>query len=144
MFIRKAAFGLIVLATVAVAGNDNLPTGDPLAGKDVYDRCAGCHSPERDRTGPRHCGLIGRAAASVPEFSYSTALRESNIVWDRESLNDFLQSPMTFVPGTSMGIAGIKDPIQRGDLIAYLQVMSVSEDMCGVTSNASPKEKKQI
>jgi cytochrome c len=135
MSIKVAATVFIAIATVAVAGSDRILVGDPVAGKQVYNRCIGCHSPERDRTGPRHCGLLGRKAASVPGFDYSAAMRGSNIIWDVESLNEFLHSPTRFVPGTSMGIAGIKDSVDRDDLIAYLQIMSESAEICGVTGN---------
>lgn len=96
------------------------PAGNAARGEALYERCFACHSLENDRAGPRHCGLLGRRAGSVPGFDYSPAMRASGIVWDAKSLDRFLADPVGTVPGTSMGYAGIKDARERADLIAYL------------------------
>ena len=96
-------------------------TGDAARGKEIYSRCLACHALAYDRTGPRHCGLFGRKAGSVKGFQYSQAMRDSHIVWDEKTLNWFLASPMTAIPGTAMGYAGIPDLQERADLIAYLK-----------------------
>lgn len=97
------------------------PQGDPKAGEAIYERCAACHALAYDRTGPRHCGLIGRRAGSVKGFEYSEAMKRSKIVWTEKSLDRFLANPPSFVPGTSMGYAGVPAPKERADLIAYLR-----------------------
>lgn len=96
------------------------PAGDPLRGEQIYSRCMGCHSLQVNRTGPRHCGLIGRRAGTVPGFDYSVAMRASGLVWEQDTLDAFLAAPMGRVPGTTMTYAGIADPQQRRDLIAWL------------------------
>ena len=116
------------------AGSPNLG-GDPERGQEIYQQCIGCHSLERNRTGPRHCGLIGRRAGSVPVFPYSTAMQSMDIIWTREQLDTFLTSPTTMVPGTSMGYAGISDPGKRRDLIAYIEFASQSKANCGQSKN---------
>ena len=83
-----------------------------------------CHSIDRDRTGPRHAGLFGRRAGSVPGFPYSAAMKkagEGGLVWNEQTLDKFLQNPTKFIPGTRMGYAGVKDDQERADLIAYLK-----------------------
>lgn len=97
------------------------PAGDAARGEALYSRCFACHSLETDRTGPRHCGLLGRRAGSVPGFDYSPAMRASGIVWTAQSLDRFLAAPLAVVPGTSMGYAGIASAQERADLIAYLR-----------------------
>ena len=114
--VLRAALAALLAATPAFAQ----PAGDPARGEAVYARCFACHSLDADRTGPRHCGLLGRRAGSVPGFDYSPAMRASGIVWDAKSLDRFLADPVRTVPGTSMGYAGIKDARERADLIAYL------------------------
>jgi cytochrome c len=57
----------------------------------------------------------------VEGYRYSPAMRESGIVWTEASLDAFLESPRTAVPRTKMGYAGIKDPQERADLVAYLK-----------------------
>lgn len=102
-----------------------LAAGDPKAGEAVYSRCLACHSLERNRTGPRHCGLFGRRAGTAPGFEeYSDAMKRSSIVWNEKTLDRFLADPMKTVPGTTMTYAGVKDPKERADLIAYLKEAS--------------------
>jgi cytochrome c len=113
----------LVLAALCGAAAASGPAARPdlKAGEQIYSRCLGCHALEYDRTGPRHCGLFGRRAGSVAGFSYSAAMRNSGIVWDEKTLNRFLANPAKTVPGTSMGYAGVKDPKERANLIAYLR-----------------------
>jgi len=110
-----------VLAAFALAAAPVLAAGDAARGAAIYDRCAACHALEYDRTGPRHCGLIGRKAGSVPGFAYSEAMKRSGIVWNARTLDRFLAAPLKALPGTSMGYAGISDAQERRDLIAYLE-----------------------
>jgi cytochrome c len=97
-----------------------LTAGDPAAGEAVYSRCLGCHAVEYNRTGPKHCGIIGRRAGSVPGYEYSPAMQQSKLVWSEETLNRFLADPPKTVPGTTMTYAGVPDPKDRADVIAYL------------------------
>ena len=119
------ALARIALAFAAgaapAASNDAVPRGDPKAGQEIYARCIACHALAYDRTGPRHCGLIGRRAGSVKGFGYSTAMKRSRIVWNAETLDKFLANPLKALPGTSMGYAGVTDSKERADLIAYLE-----------------------
>ena len=121
----KSAPAIVVLALAAsCAPASAAPSGvagRAAAGQAVYERCLACHALEYARTGPRHCGLFGRRAGSVPGFAYSGAMQRSRIVWDEKTLDLFLADPMKTVPGTSMGYAGVKDRQERADLIAYLR-----------------------
>ena len=98
-----------------------LAAGDASAGEAVYSRCLACHSLQYHRTGPKHCGVFGRKAGSAPGFEYSAALRKSGIVWNEKTLDRFLANPLETVPGTTMTYAGVEDPKERADLIAYLR-----------------------
>jgi cytochrome c len=106
---------LAAMATAHGAPPDTLP------GEQVYARCAACHALAQDRVGPRHCGLLGRRAGSVPGFAYSPAMKNSGLTWDEKTLDRFLTQPMKVVPGTAMTYDGIADPKERTDLIAYLK-----------------------
>ncbi len=116
-----AAAAALLLAAGAARAAPAIAVGNPGAGKAVYERCLACHALTYDRTGPRHCGLFGRRAGSVPGFPYSPAMQRSRIVWDEKTLDLFLANPTKVVPGTSMGYAGIADQAERADLIAYLK-----------------------
>ena len=116
---------LAVLCAASRAAGDAETRGAAL-----YERCAGCHSLDRHRTGPRHCGLLGRRAGSLSDFEYSSAMRASGIVWNEQSLDRFLAAPTEVVPGTSMGYAGVDDPGDRADLVAYLVSANRSRALC--------------
>ncbi|BEP52314.1 c-type cytochrome [Variovorax paradoxus] len=94
---------------------------DAVRGEQVYARCLACHALAVDRVGPRHCGLFGRLAGSVPGFAYSEAMKKSKIVWNDKTLDRFLAKPLAMVPGTAMTYDGVPDAAERADLIAYLK-----------------------
>lgn len=110
-----------LFAGVAAAGEGNAARGGKL-----YDRCAACHALAQDRTGPRHCGVIGRRAGSVKSFDYSTAMKKSGIVWTARTLDRFLTAPTREIPGTTMTYDGVPDAQERADLIAYLDAAGKS------------------
>jgi cytochrome c len=107
---------LLLAAAASASGAPDARRGEPL-----YARCMACHALATDRVGPRHCGLFGRLAGSVPGFDYSAAMKRSKIVWDAKTLDAFLAAPLKAVPGTSMTYDGVADPGERSDLIAYLR-----------------------
>jgi cytochrome c len=72
-------------------------------------------------SGPNLHGLFGRNAGTVPGFSYSTAMRESGVVWNERTLDLFVASPQTFIPGDIMSSLGLADTAARQRLIAYLK-----------------------
>ena len=108
------AVGAAALAGTAAAA------GDAARGEQLYSRCAACHALAYDRVGPRHCGLLGRRAGAVSGFDYSDAMKRSKLVWNAKTLDRFLADPVRTVPGTTMTYAGVPDPEERADLIAYL------------------------
>ena len=108
------AVGAAALAGTAAAA------GDAARGEQLYSRCAACHALAYDRVGPRHCGLLGRRAGAVSGFDYSDAMKRSKRVWNAKTLDRFLADPVRTVPGTTMTYAGVPDPEERADLIAYL------------------------
>src|SRR5215813_7782267 len=76
----------------AVSAPDKL-SGNAAHGKTLYQACMGCHSLDEDDVGPRHRGVVGRVAGTVPGYAYSRALRNSHIVWGPETLDRWLISP---------------------------------------------------
>jgi cytochrome c len=110
---------------------------DALHGEQVYTRCLACHALAFDRVGPRHCGLIGRRAGSVPGFDYSPAMKASHIVWTDKALDRFLSNPLKTVPGSTMTYDGVADPKDRADLIAYLKRVNETPE-CG--KQTSPRQ----
>lgn len=117
------AFAIAWLAPALLLGA-TLPAtaaGDAVAGEKLYVRCQGCHSIDTNRVGPRHQGLFGRAAGSLEDYNYSDAMKASGVVWDETTLDKFLTAPREYINGTKMPFAGMKDPQERADLIAWLK-----------------------
>jgi cytochrome c len=112
------ACAIVMALSAAVRAGGRL--ADPAHGEQVHARCLACHALASDRVGPRHCGLIGRRAGSVPGFDYSPAMKSAGFVWNAARLDRFLTRPLTMLPGTSMTYDGVPDALDRADLIAYL------------------------
>jgi cytochrome c len=102
------------------ASADAAPNGDAAHGKALYQGCQACHSVDDNDLGPKHRGVVGRRAGSVEGYSYSTALKNSNLTWDEATLDSWLTNPSALVPGTKMFFK-IDDPQARADIIAYLK-----------------------
>lgn len=98
-------------------------------GKALYEsRCIGCHSVESHRVGPMHLGVLGRTAGKAPGYTYSAALRASQLVWSKETLAQWLQDPEKLIPGQQMDyqVDAAKD---RLDLVAYLATLVASKSV---------------
>jgi cytochrome c len=99
-------------------------------GAEVFKKCRACHDvgPEaKNKVGPLLNGIIGRKAGTIDGFAYSEANKASGVkglVWTEDVLFKYLENPLTFMPGTKMAFAGLKDPQDRKDLIAYLKTFS--------------------
>jgi cytochrome c len=98
--------------------------GDAKRGQTVFEkRCAGCHSLDEDKEGPRLRGIYGKKAGSVSTFKYSDALKASNITWDAPSLDQWMADPDKIVPNSDMFFR-VPRAGERTDVIAYLQTLS--------------------
>ncbi len=98
--------------------------GDARHGAELYEqRCAACHSPAADRVGPRHNGVLGRRAGSVPGYAYSPALAQAGFAWSPAKLDAWLANPEQLVPGQRMGYS-VSVEGDRADLIAYLSTLT--------------------
>jgi len=99
---------------------------DAEAGKTVFNRCKACHTVDAptNKVGPHLDGIVGRKAASLPDFAYSAAMKAkgaAGLVWDEANLTSYLTDPKGFVPGNKMAFAGLKKPDEVANLIAYLK-----------------------
>jgi cytochrome c len=121
---RNAVLGPMLLAAVLVLSiGPAHAAGDPAKGQQVFQsQCAACHSVSPGVTlfGPSLAAVYGKPAAGVAGYAYSPALTKAHLVWTAAALDKFLTAPQTDVPGTKMPFAGLSDPQQRQDVIAYL------------------------
>lgn len=115
------ALGLVLTGTMAAGA-----AADATKGKDVFKRCEVCHTAEKggpNALGPNLFGIVGRKAASRPDFAYSAALKKSGIVWTQPNLLKWVAGPQRLVPGTKMMFAGITSKSQQADVVAYLATL---------------------
>jgi cytochrome c len=105
-------FGLAASAALAA---------DAEHGKQVFQACAACHSDKADALGPSLVGVIGRKAGSRDDFRYSNAMMRAGFSWDTGNLRQYLADPQAKVKGNRMPFAGLSDPKDLDDLIAYLK-----------------------
>lgn len=126
---EEAGGGAPVEAGPSIA--ELLQTADADAGQAAFRPCAACHTVEEggaNRVGPNLWDIVNRPIATHEGFSYSAAMREfaqgGSVVWDYDHLSEFLKSPRSYISGTSMAFAGIRNPQQEANLIAYLRALS--------------------
>ena len=95
---------------------------DAAAGEGEFRPCAACHALDgTDGLGPHLNGVVDRAVGGVDGFGYSGNLVAVAETWTAENLNDFLENPSSYAPGTAMNFRGIRDVKDRANLIAYLE-----------------------
>ena len=95
-----------------------------VSGEKSFAKCTACHKVEKgapNGIGPNLHGIVGKAVASVEGFAYSPAMAAKGGNWDEAALDAYIENPRKVVPGTKMSFAGLKDPQDRADIIAYLQ-----------------------
>jgi cytochrome c len=90
-------------------------------GKIVFQTCAACHSDKPDAIGPSLRGVYGRKSGSLDNFRYSNAMLRANLVWNEVNLRAYLKDPQAKVRGNRMPFAGLTDPKDIDDVIAYLK-----------------------
>ena len=127
----KPSVALLGLAVSLIAGaGQALAAGDAARGQQVFQsQCAACHStsPGVALFGPSLANVYGKPAASVKGYAYSPALTNAHLTWTAAALDKFLTAPQTDVPGTKMPFAGLADPGQRADVIAYLAQLAQAQ-----------------
>ncbi|MDP5240115.1 c-type cytochrome [Uliginosibacterium sp. 31-16] len=122
----KTRFSLsrLLLASALICCASNSLAANPAEGRAVFENlCSDCHtvSVGKNKRGPALAGVVGRKAASGPNYRYSDAMAGSNITWTPERLAQYLASPKTDIPGTKMRLLGKPNPAELADLIAWLQ-----------------------
>lgn len=105
-----------------------MKTADAKAGEAVSKKCTACHSFDKggkNGVGPNQWGLVGSAFAHKEDYTYSEALKAEHgkKKWNAQEISDFLANPKKYLPGNKMSFAGIKNPQDRANLIAYLATL---------------------
>jgi len=97
---------------------------DAAKGEDVFKKCAACHNADKggaNALGPNLYNVVDEAAATGRAgFAFSDALKSKGGKWTFDNLNAWLTSPKAYAPGTKMTFAGLSNPQDRANVIAYL------------------------
>ena len=120
---RNCATALAILSFLG-GTPQSLVAGNPAQGRHVFGAFAACHSlqPDQNMTGPSLAGVWNRKAGTLASFTrYSPAIKSANIEWNEETLDEWIADPQHLIPSNQMTFAGIKDPQQRVDLLAFLK-----------------------
>jgi cytochrome c len=100
-----------------------LAKADPTKGQQVFNKCMACHNADKggaNQLGPNLWDVLGEPIGQGKGFAFSDALSKKGGSWDWHSLNSWLTSPKAFAPGTKMTFAGLGNPQERADVIAFL------------------------
>lgn len=120
---RLAALAAAAFVVSSLGAATPSQAQDAAKGKKVFAKCMACHALEagKNKIGPTLHGIIGRKAATVEGFTYSDAMKNSGLTWDEATLDKYLTSPKTAVPGNKMVFPGLTKPDDRANVIAYLK-----------------------
>jgi cytochrome c len=101
---------------------------DATKGEQVFKKCAACHNAEKggaNALGPNLWGVLGEPIGKGAHgFAFSEALASKGGTWDFANLSEWLANPKKFAPGTKMTFAGLSNPQDRADIIAFLNAHS--------------------
>jgi cytochrome c len=123
--IRLFALAALLTAPAAYAGDDK---GNAAKGEELFttNACATCHGVTKGddtKVGPNLVGVLGRKAGTTKSLmGPSENLKKYGVIWNVETLDEFLANPNAKVPGTAM-VGMLADPQQRADVIAYLSTL---------------------
>ena len=124
-----AACGAYATASAfAPDARNDADTSGADRGKAVFltNACSTCHGVTKEDTmkvGPSLFGVVGRKAGTAQSLlGASENLKKYGVIWNADTLDEFLANPDAKVPGTPMS-AALTDPQQRADVIAYLTTL---------------------
>lgn len=133
----KFIIPVIALSVAALAGVSSISAneavaqtapvrGDAATGAKLFVQCRACHTVNpggRHGVGPNLAGIMNTNAAARAGYTYSPALRNSNLRWTKVNMDNFLKRPSAAVRGTKMAFGGMANPKARADMIAYMETL---------------------
>ena len=106
-----------------------LASADPAAGEQVFKKCTACHNADQggaNALGPNLWDVLGEPVGKGKGFPFSPALSGVGGTWNWDNMSEWLKSPKKFAPGTKMTFAGLSNPQDRANVIAFLNAHSDS------------------
>ena len=97
---------------------------EDVSGQQAFNNaCRTCHMVKEgdNRLGPNLHKVVGRKAGSLPDYGFSSAMKEAGFVWNEEKLDRFIANPDEVVPGNSMKpYGGLASSDERKKIIGFL------------------------
>src|SRR5947209_14652448 len=106
-----------------------LAKADPAKGQQVFNKCMACHNADKggaNQLGPNLWNVLGEPIGQGKGFAFSDALSKKGGNWNWDNLSQWLTSPRAFAPGTKMTFAGLGNPEDRANVMAFLNSHSDS------------------
>ena len=127
--VRTILAALFILMGTLLPGISHADEAAIAAGREVFNHCIACHAlePGKQGFGPDLHGVVGRAAAALPTFDYSQALRKSKIIWTEANLRQWMSGNDKMLPGTRMRHVSITDKAEQNYLLAFLKSINAPE-----------------
>ena len=100
------------------------PAAEVEAGRRAFVRCVACHTLDAQgsqRFGPHLAGIVGRRAASVPDYPYTPLMHSQEFTWTRKRLDRWLKQPQKMLGDVCLPFTGLESAKERRALIAYLE-----------------------
>lgn len=118
-----AAAGALTLLLSAPSSIAQQPASDDAARQAFNNSCRTCHSVKEgdNRLGPNLNKIVGRKAGSLPNYNYSSSMKEAGFVWDQDKLTRFMVKPDEVVSGNKMQPYGGISADEAAKVVAYLQ-----------------------
>jgi cytochrome c len=127
---RDRAFLIMAVSGIAyvLSSPSALPQAsqgtEGVSGQQAFNNaCRTCHIVREgdNRLGPNLHKIVGRKAGSLPDYAFSSAMKEAGFIWDEEKLDRFIANPDEVVPGNSMKpYGGLPSSEDRKKIIAFL------------------------
>jgi cytochrome c len=131
VFDRNWLRRVALLSGIACLGLSTSSASEDADGQLMFNNaCRTCHSVREgeNRLGPHMRGIIGRKAGSLPDYSYSSAMKGADLVWDENNLDRFIAKPDETVPGNTMKpYGGLPSAESRAKLIAFLKTLTANQ-----------------
>lgn len=121
-----AGAGALTLLLSAPASLAQQPASDEAAQQAFNNSCRTCHSVKEgdNRLGPNLNKILGRKAGALPNYNYSSSMKDVGFVWDQDKLKRFMIKPDEVVSGNKMQPYGGVSAEEAGKIVAYLQAAS--------------------
>ncbi|WP_247335568.1 c-type cytochrome [Bradyrhizobium sp. 147] len=102
------------------------PASDDAAQQAFNNSCRTCHSMKEgdNRLGPNLNKIVGRKAGALPNYNYSSPMKEAGFIWDQDKLTRFMVKSDEVVRGNKMQPYGGISAEEAAKVIAYLQAAS--------------------